>query len=51
VLSQKRQLDWKCYLQGYDVNSTTNVVSNRQGVVDDSCQPDATGRQVDVLFK
>jgi len=31
---------------GYDINSNTNIVSNRQGNVDESCQPDATGRQI-----
>ena len=31
---------------GYDINTNTNIVSNRQGNVDESCQPDATGRQI-----
>jgi hypothetical protein len=31
---------------GYEINSTTNVVSNSRGQVDDSCQPDASGRQI-----
>jgi len=31
---------------GYDINANTNIVSNRQGNVDESCQPDATGRQI-----
>ena len=31
---------------GYDINSTTNVVSNKKGAVDDSCQPDGSGRQI-----
>ncbi len=31
---------------GYEINSTTNVVSNKRGQVDESCQPDASGRQI-----
>jgi len=31
---------------GYDIDTTTNVVSKRDGSVDESCQPDATGRQI-----
>ena len=31
---------------GYEINSTTNVVSNQHGKVDESCSPDASGRQI-----
>lgn len=31
---------------GYEINTTTNVVSNREGKVDSSCEPDASGRQI-----
>ena len=31
---------------GYTVNPTTNIVSSREGSVDESCRPDATGRQI-----
>lgn len=31
---------------GYEINTTTNVVSNKRGAVDESCQPDASGRQI-----
>ena len=31
---------------GYDIDTTTNVVSKRDGSVDESCLPDATGRQI-----
>jgi len=31
---------------GYTVNPSTNIVSSRDGSVDESCRPDATGRQV-----
>lgn len=30
----------------YTINSTTNVVSNSQGQVDETCEPDASGRQI-----
>lgn len=29
---------------GYEINSTTNVVSNTHGKVDESCSPDASGK-------
>ena len=31
---------------GYTVNPSTNIVSSREGSVDESCRPDATGRQI-----
>ncbi len=31
---------------GYEINPNTNVVSNKRGGVDESCQPDASGRQI-----
>ena len=31
---------------GYKFDAATNIVTNRQGSVDDSCQADPTGRQI-----
>jgi hypothetical protein len=33
---------------GYSFNTSTNIVCSRQGVVDASCQPDPTGRQISI---